>query len=325
MKSAAVMISPLFIIVAAILWSTDTLFRFPLTKELSPTLIVFGEHALGVLLFLPFLWQGLKYLRQFGRREWAAFIFVSVGGSVIATLAFTASFSHVSPSVAILLQKTQPLIALGLAAIVLRERLPKNFLAWAMVAIGGAYLISFPELTPDLSIYAGGTIGIIYALIAAFFWGGSTVFGRMVLKKMPFQHATAFRLGVGAVVLFSLLVGQGSTGLVAQITASQLWQLALIVLLPGAVALLIYYRGLTHTKASVSTIAELAFPLSAVVINWVALDQKLVPMQIIGGLILLIAITRVTLFNQRLADRYTPGVGQRQPMAVRDEMGSTTD
>lgn len=307
--------SPLLIVVAAILWSTDTVFRFPLTQEISPTLIVFGEHILGAALLLPIIWRSVSLLRRFTRTEWLAFLFIAVGGSVIATIAFTASFAHVSPSVAILLQKTQPIITLLFAALILKERLPRHFWAWALVAIAGAYVVSFPELVPMLTIYEGGTIGILYALIAAFFWGGSTVFGRLVLRRVSYHQLTSLRLGVGAVVLFGLLIWQGNLGMIGTVTSAQLLKLLTIVLVPGTVALLIYYRGLTHTRASVSTLAELAWPFSAVIINWIALDQKLTAVQIIGGVVLLVAITRVTLLNRQVSDTATtPAV----PVATAD-------
>lgn len=303
MKVSKSVIGPLLVVVAAILWSTDSVFRYPLTQEISPTLIVFGEHLLGAALLLPIIIRAIPVLRSLTLREWGSFLFIAVGGSVVATIAFTASFSHVSPSVAILLQKTQPIITLLLAALILKERLPKHFWVWAIIAIGGAYVVSFPEIVPNLTIYEGGTIGIVYALIAAFFWGGSTVFGRIMLKRVSYQQLTGLRLGVGALVLFAILGWQGAIGTIGTITASQLAKLMIIVLVPGTVALLIYYRGLTNTKASVSTLAELAWPFSAVIINWFALGQTLTWVQIAGGLVLLGAITKLTLLNQKITDQ----------------------
>lgn len=302
-------IGPVLVVVAAILWSTDTVIRYPLTQELSPTLIVFGEHILGALLLLPILWRALPSVRRLTPRDWLSFLFIAIGGSVVATVAFTASFAHVSPSVAILLQKTQPIITLLLAALILKERLPRQFWWWAAVAVMGAYIVSFPELIPRLSIYEGGTIGVLYALVAAFFWGGSTVFGRLVLRKLSSHQLTSLRLSVGAIVLFAILAWQSNLALIGSISGPQLLKLLFIVLVPGTVALLIYYRGLAHTRASVSTVAELAWPFSAVIINWIFLDQKLSPMQLVGGALLLIAITRITLLNRQTSDHLTEPVG----------------
>lgn len=58
--------------------------------------------------------------------------------------------------------------------------------------------------------------------------------------------------------------------------------LLLLALVPGLLALLLYYRGLRQTPASAATIAELAFPLSALLINWLAFGATLAPGQVLG-------------------------------------------
>src|SRR5690606_22768441 len=117
-------------------------------------------------------------------REWLSVIFIGLGGSALATILFTQSFHYLNPSVAILLQKLQPLIAIGLAIWVLGESLSKRFWLWAVVAIAGAYVISFPGLNPEGLTWNSHALGVVLALGAAFFWGGSTVFGRLVLDKV---------------------------------------------------------------------------------------------------------------------------------------------
>ena len=52
--------------------------------------------------------------------------------------------------------------------------------------------------------------------------------------------------------------------------------------MPGLVALLLYYRGLSGTKASYATLAEISFPASAVVLNWAFLGVAVSTNQILG-------------------------------------------
>src|SRR3989344_6479216 len=106
------------------------------------------EHVLIAGLVLIFLWSYLKEFKHLSLKEWLAVIFIGLGGSALATILFTQSFHYLNPTVAILLQKLQPLIAIGLAVWILGERLTKNFWLWAAVAIFGAYIVSFPTLKP---------------------------------------------------------------------------------------------------------------------------------------------------------------------------------
>lgn len=292
--------APFLVVIAALLWSADALFRAPLTERLSATTIVFYEHVFGVILVLPFLSRGLLQLRRLSRREWGAVLFIALGGSLLATVFFTAAFSYVSPSVAILLQKIQPLVAILLAATLLKEAIHGRFWIWAAVAIVGAYLVSFPGLNPgNLSLYDNGLRGVIFALAAAFFWGASTVFGRYVLRTVQFQVMTSIRISLALVMLGLYLFATGRAHELTGIAGADFGRLILIALFTGTGALFIYYRGLKDTKASIATIAELIFPFSAVVLNWIFLGEALTAVQIFGGVVLVFGIYRVSLLNRK--------------------------
>ena len=300
--------APYLIVFAAFLWSTDALLRQPLTEHLSSTVIVFYEHLFGVILLFPILIRGARQYLRLGRRDWLAVLFIGVGGSALATIFFTASFSYVSPSVAILLQKVQPIIAIVLATVLLKERLGRKFWIGATVAMGGAYFISFPQGIPSLAF--DDAKGVYFALIAAFFWGASTVFGRYVIKKISFPNLTALRLVVALIFITILMTTQRQLGDLGTVSTSDIWSLLLITIFPGTGALLLYYWGLKYTKASVATIAELFFPFSAVALNWIFLGEALVLVQIIGSLVLIAGIYFVQKANRMNHQPNAPPTGE---------------
>src|SRR3989338_11332262 len=172
--------APWLIVIASLLWATDAPFRKFLTGDLPATLIVLSEHIILFIFILPIFIRRLAEIKRLKFKDWLGVVFVGAGGSALATVFFTQAFRYVNPSVAILLQKVQPFIAILGAAFILKERLTKNFWMWALVGIFGAYLVTFPELKITGLSFAGGTLGVVFALLAAFFWGGSTVFGRLV-------------------------------------------------------------------------------------------------------------------------------------------------
>jgi len=75
----------------------------------------------------------------------------------------------------------------------------------------------------------------------------------------------------------------------------------IIAIVAGFISLFIYYRGLKFTSASVATLAELTFPVAAVVVNWIFLDATLTSMQIVGSAVLLFAIAKLSLVNVNIA------------------------
>ncbi len=289
---------PWFVAFAALLWAVDAPFRKFLTQDLTSTTIVFMEHILIAPFALALLVGRWKEILKFNWKEWVSVVFIALGGSALATILFTQSFHYVNPSVSILLQKVQPFIAIALASLLLKEKMTKRFWLWALVGIFGAYLITFPELKVTGLQFAGGTLGVLAALGAAFFWAGSTVFGRLVLRKASFQLMTGIRFLGALFFLFLIALYYGRVGEIGQASSTDWWYVAIIALVAGFVSLFIYYRGLKHTKASIATIAELAFPFSAVVINWIYLDAPLSFGQIAGGIVLLAALVGLSRVNQ---------------------------
>jgi len=60
-----------------------------------------------------------------------------------------------------------------------------------------------------------------------------------------------------------------------------LW-IAVLALVTGAIALSLYYFGLRNTPAIAATIAELAFPVTAAIVGYVAFGARLTATQWIG-------------------------------------------
>ncbi len=313
---------PYLIFIAAMLWATDSPFRAHLTQELSSNFIVLGEHFVDVLFCLPILAMGFSEIKKLNYKEWLAVLFIAVGGSALASVAFTQAFHYVNPSVAILLQKLQPLLAIGLAAAILKENINSKFWLWAILALVGAYLISFAGLKPEL--FPGeklnpNLVGVGLALVAAFFWGASTVLGKYVLNKTNFKVMTSLRFCVAFVFLFILNFAQSTFPKFSQVTGTDWLFIAIIAITSGVVSLFIYYRGLQDTKASIATLAELGFPMAAVLVNWISykmgwisINTTLAPAQILGMAILLFAVFRLSGYNQQQENLQAPTLSLNQ-------------
>ncbi len=290
-------LSPYLIFVAAMMWATDAPFRMELTKHLNSNFIVLAEHFVDLLFVAPLLIHGYARLKKLAVNDWLAVIFIGVCGSALASVAFTQAFRYVNPSVAILLQKLQPFVAISLAAGILKEKLTIRYWEWAVTAIVGAYLISFPDVKPQLfpgEQFNPNIIGVGYALLAAVFWGASTVFGKFVLTKTDFKMMTGLRFSVAFLFLLLFNVLTRSIPPLSRVDLADWVYIVIISVTSGVVAIFVYYKGLENTTASVATIAELGFPMAAVIVNWVFIDATLVPVQFVGMAVLVFAIYRLT-------------------------------
>jgi drug/metabolite transporter (DMT)-like permease len=165
---------PLFVIIAALLWSFDGILRISL-YSLPPAVIVFYEHALGalVLLFLSFKW--FKDVKKMNRKEWGAIAIVALFSGALGTICYTAALQQINYSsysvVVLLQQQLQPIWAIATAALLLKEKLSKRFLLWAALALVAAYAITFKDLRVNLATGSGTVLAGGLALSAGLMWG----------------------------------------------------------------------------------------------------------------------------------------------------------
>src|ERR671910_1716125 len=303
--------SVLLIAVGAAMWGTDGILRVPLLEVASPSQIVLLEHLVLLLYSVPAVVLGWRFFRGLGVAQWISLLVIGWGGSALATLLFTQAFAVGNPTVVILLQKTQPLFAIALAAILLRERLGWAYWPCFAVAMVGTYMISFGNLGPFTALGSADLLPAALALGAALLWGSSTVLGRLVLKDVPFYALTGARLLLAVPLLAGIVVAQSSVGGLAAGFASEPGRVILLALIPGLLALLLYYRGLTGTRASYATLAELAFPATAVVLHWTVLGGGVSPNQVLGFVLLWGAVFMLGYLNAKAPapDPSAPVVG----------------
>lgn len=281
---------------AAATWASDGLFRQGLALRLPAGTVVMIEHAILVVITLPWLIRSFPLTRTFSSRDWVSLVMIGAGASALATVLFTQAFMHGDPNTPLLLQKFQPLFAIGGATLLLGERLLPRFGIYLVCALAGAYLITFPEpISVSISAFAPAAL----SLGAAALWGLGTVLGRHLTGKVRFVELTALRLAVGLPATIVIVFFQDRGAAISTIGGRDLLALLLLALIPGLLGLLLYYRGLRETPASAATLAELAFPISAITINYLAFEVTLAASQWVGVLLLSATIVAMGLASNR--------------------------
>ena len=291
-----------FVALAATMWASDAYFRNQLVQHLSATQIVVAEDALITLFLLPVLIRSRDELRLLGARGWTAVGIIAAGAQALATILFTASFSiaaqHGLFAETVVLQQTQPLIAIVLAWIVLGERRRPWFWPAAAVAIAAVYMVVFANdpLSPISALQNGRVEVGLLALGAAVLWASGTVLGRLALGSISFWSMTALRFTLALPVLVIIVLAQSGLGGFGHYRVSDFVpNLLAIAIVPGLLALLLYYRALSKTPASLATIAEMAYPVAFTLIAWApppwGFNQPVYPAQLVGtGLLMAVIV-----------------------------------
>lgn len=282
--------------VAAATWGSDALFRQGLALQLPAGTVVMVEHFILVLITLPLLVRAVPVAKTFTSGDWISVLVIGSGASALATVLFTQAFVYGDPNTPLLLQKFQPLFAIGGATVLLGEKLLPRFGVYLICALASAYLVTFPEpTTVSISAFAPAA----FALGAAALWGLGTVLGRRLTHKVEFAQLTALRFAVGLPATIVIVLVQDRGAAISTIGGRDALALLLLALVPGLFGLLLYYRGLRETPASAASLAELAFPISAITINYLAFEATLVPSQWIGALVLSATIVAMGLASNR--------------------------
>ncbi len=291
---------PLLIVIAAVLWALDGVIRRSLFT-LPPVIIVFYEHLIGAVIILPFAFK--SFLKEkLTRKEFLLLAAVSLLSGVLGTLWFTTALlktNYISFSVVFLLQKLQPLFAISTAALFLKEKISKNYLKWAGLALISAYFVTFKNGYVDFKADINYLTAALYALGAAFAWGSSTTISKMALLKKSNTYVTGFRFILTTLFALIAVFVLAAQSVIFSPTPTQYLRFALIAVSTGMVAVLIYYKGLKKTEVKVSTILELTFPFLAIVIDAVLYKSFLSPIQILAACVLLFSMYRVALLQKK--------------------------
>lgn len=291
------MLGIVLIISACGLWALDTLIRYPLINSgVNAVEIVFYEHLLLSVIFSVVFFKSVKNIFQFNKSHLIYFFMVGSVGSALSTLAFTKAFAYLNPSLVILLQKFQPFFAVGLAGFILKEKISKYFVFWGLVSLAGALLISGEDLLKlmdssksisELYMHEKALEGYLLVLFSVVGWASATVFGKK-LTSLGYSEeqimSGRFLMGLLALIPF---MNFESVKIASNLNIYG--QITLMVVISGLLAMYLYYRGLRRVSARAGSLAEMFFPFMAVIVNWLFLGSTLTPIQILGGVLLIIS------------------------------------
>lgn len=286
----------LLVVLACALWALDTLIRYPLMQQgISAVAVVFYEHFILTAIFSIVFFKSMKKIWHARTSHYFYFFIVGGVGSALATLSFTRAFIFLNPSLVILLQKFQPIFAIMLARMVLKEDVKRMFIFWASVCLCGAFFISYEDLLKlgnsgeniyQMLIKPGAFQGYILVAFSVIGWASATVYG----KKLGKEGYTDIEIMTGRFIMGFLCLVPFATQANDIFTHSLevYGKISLMVLVSGLLAMYLFYQGLRRISARACSLAEMFFPFMAVIVNWLFLDALLTPVQLLGGLLLLI-------------------------------------
>ncbi|MDI2030400.1 EamA family transporter [Saccharopolyspora sp. TS4A08] len=236
---------------------------------------------------------------------WRALVLGTLNIGAFFYLLFVAAY-HLPGGVAALVVATQPMLVLGLSAVLLKSGVrPVQVGACALGAAGVAMLVLTPRAGVDL-------IGVLSGL-----GGAACMASGIVLTKrwgrpdgVNLLTFTGWQLAVGGLLLLpmTLLV----EGLPQDVSAENLAGFAYLSLIGALLAYALWFRGIERLPAVAVSFLGFASPLAAAALGYAVLGQELSPLQLLGALAV---IASVVLAQPRQAPAPQPPDPASRPSA----------
>lgn len=138
-----------------------------------------------------------------GGRVWITLVFVGFGATSLGYFGMFMGSEFVLPGIATVIANTQPLMAAGLAGLVLNERLGRVGWTGMGLGLGGIVLIALPQLLTTTAQAGSFESGLAYILAAALGITISNVLIRAIAGKVDPIMAMGAQLLIGGLPLLA--------------------------------------------------------------------------------------------------------------------------
>jgi len=261
----------LSIILSAALWGGSGVLLIPHLSNLSATYASLLQGVFSLSLLTVLFSKRLFTILKVRWRDFLILLLIALFAGFLGSIAIVKALfltNFVNLSIVVLLQKLQPLFAVLLAMIFLKERPSKKYFIWFAVVIVAGYFLAFGWHIPVMSFKNKMLLADILSIFAALCFASNTVFGRYLSLEISFETISYYRalLSTGMILVFTLCFTH--TLHFSAITGGDVKILLLITFLAGPLTLLLYYNGLKYVKASIATLCELSMPITAVVLDY---------------------------------------------------------
>lgn len=239
-------------------------------------------------------------IHRFTREQWVA---VAVFGVVVGGMngSFYAAIDRIPLGTAVAIEFLGPLTV----AAVLSTR--RTDLLWVVLALAGVSLFGIESLTGAADL---DPVGVLLALIAAFFWGLYVLSSARVGRLVPGQDGLAVAMAIGALAVLPL----GAPGAVAGLMDTRLLALAVVTaLLASVLPYTLELSALRRLPRHVFGILLSLEPVVALVAGVLLLSQEITVLRALAAALVVGASVGVTL----TARRARPG----QPQPLDEEPG----
>lgn len=286
------------LLLLSLIWGGSFLFIAIAVKELAPLQLVFARVAIAALLLLP-IHLALRGSLPRDRKTWIAAGGMSVMNNILPFTLIVWGQQYISGGLASVVNATTPIFTVIFLAMAGLEGITWRKSIALAVGFVGVIVIKGGNIG-DLS---DQSLGVLAVLAAAGFYGLSAPWSKLRLAGIsPLTTATCQLIlsSIGMLVVV-LLFGDMQQYAVASATT---W-LALLGLagLSTSLAYLLFFQIIARAGPSFVSLCTMLIPVSAILLGYAVLGERLTWNEVIGALIIGVALIVI---DGRLLKRVWP-------------------
>ena len=274
------------IICATFLWGCSAILaKYLISKNFEPLIIVQMRVSFSAVIIFLYLYFFDKVKLKIEASDIKLFAFVGVCGIAGSNFFYYYSFKYISASLAILIQYTAPIFVVIYALFFHNEKLTSRKIISLFLSLFGIFL-AVEAYRPE-TITANLT-GVLYVTVAAISFAIFNIGSKKLLNK--YNSVTVLFYSLFFASIFWLIVNNPIEILNKNYSTFH-WQMYFLIaifsiLLPyGA-----YTFGLKDVSTTEAVITSTAEPIFTILLEFIILGNLLGPLQIVGGVVVLVAI-----------------------------------
>ncbi|QFS52731.1 DMT family transporter [Nostoc sphaeroides] len=261
------------------------------------TLLVTQTASSVTFLWILIFWQGIKVPMQWGTLR------ASLAGLLEPGLSYifgTLGISLTDASNATLIFTTEPIMTLVLAWLILRERITLRLVALGLLAFVGVVLITSSDI---VSVSKGSLVGNLFVLFGVFCASLYAITTRRFVTSLEPLLLTALQQSV-ALLWFIFILKVTQFLKIQPIDIANIpwngWLLAVVSgIMAYSLAFWLYLSALRHQPTSATSLYLTLIPLFGITSAYVFLGERLLPIQGLGGGLVIAAVAGISQLPQQ--------------------------
>ena len=223
---------------------------------------------------------------------------LAILGTTLGGVLMLLGINYTSLGVATILEKVQPIFAILIARVVLKEELPAKLIPYALCCLISSYCVATKDpFNPGYD--KTSIIGIICVLGAALCWAFASVLGKSISRKNIQPHEIVFILFlIGGIFMLPLFLIPVES--IQRFTPSY-WNMSIIVfsaIFSTALGFVLYYKSLKSISVGLISFLELGTPLTTILLGYLFLGEEYNWTQILASVALLYSVYKLAILSE---------------------------